>query len=122
MGMDAYIYIAHSKKELESGVLWNGKKLDFEEEDKWKVPREVWYQRKFWDLHNYLEHECFHNEYECGDYVKLEKEDVEKMIKFSTHNSNYWDNFKGVEDLCDILYHWDEIQAAGLYVYYECDW
>lgn len=122
MGMDSYIFLAHSKKELDSENFWNNNIRDFDEETKWTTPGERWYARKFWSLHDHLVATCFHNEYECGDWIELNREDIEEMISYSTHHANYFDNFCGLENLCEILYHWDDIQDAGLHPYYECDW
>lgn len=122
MGMDAYVFLAHSKKELESGNLWNDNVTNFYEETKWTTPGERWYACKFWGLHDYLVTTRFNGEYECGEWIELSREDLEEMIQYATHHLNHFDNFHGVEQLCELLYYWDEFEEVGLHPYYECDW
>lgn len=122
MGMDASIYLAHSKKELQGEDFWDKIPKNIDDDEKWRVIGERWYARKFWELHNELINTCFNGEYECGDWIELEKEDLDTMIHFAIHHPDYWGGFKGVESLCEIRYHWDDIKAAGLKIFYECDW
>lgn len=122
MGMDSYIYLAHSKKELENDNFWSIMPPNVNEDEKWSTIGERWYARKFLDLHIEVVEKCFNGDYECGDWVELTREDIDVMIKFASHNPDYWDGFKSVPSLCDIWYHWDDIESAGLKVFYECDW
>ena len=116
MGMDMYIFRAHSKKEIESENFWQY--VNESEND--EIPLgEVWYARKFWDLHNNM---SFLRDYECGEFIELTKENLEEMIAFATHNTDYWDGFETVATLCKILYTFDEMNERGYHYYYEADW
>lgn len=117
MGMDMYIFRAHSKKELESDNFWE---LARESEESNEVHLgEVWYARKFWDLHNNM---SFLRDYECGEFIELTKDNLEEMLTFATHHTDYWDGFKSVPELCEILYSFDEMNERGYHYYYEADW
>ena len=120
MGMDAYLFAAHSKKELMSSDFWSNASLDIEND--WTHIGEKWYARKWYDMLHFLEAECFKEPYECGEYILMEKENIEKMLQYAIHHTDYFDSFQTVEKLCNILYHWDELQEAGLQIYWECDW
>ena len=81
---------------------------------------EVFYARKFWDLH----YVAIKNEddYQCGDYIRLEREDIERMLEFAVKHHNYWGNFTDVPQLCEILYTFDEAEEMGWHFYYSADW
>lgn len=118
MGMDARIIVAHSKKELETDGFW-----EYLREHEWEEQNlmlgEKWYARKFWDLHNSM---SFLQDYECGDYIELSKKNLDEMLQYATHHRDYFDGFESVIDLCELLDRYDEFQAAGLHLFYECDW
>ena len=120
MGIDMYIFAAHSKKELESDTYWAN--ADLNTSDSWTTIGEKFYARKFWGLHEHVVATCFNHDYECGEYVQITRENLEEMITYAAHHPNYFDNFDSVAQLCELLYHWDELEEAGLHLYYECDW
>ena len=115
MGMDMYLFTAHSKKELEDPNFWSKEEHD----DPFSSAGKVYYSRKFWDLYNNL---SFTSHYECGTWMSLTKDQVEEMLDFSCHNRDYFDGFNTVIQLCEILAHWKEIEENGLKIFFECDW
>ena len=122
MGMDAYLYMAHNRKEFNEEN-WYSKCKTVESEDAWDNYEfdsiaEVWYARKFWDLHQAV----FGNDYECGEYVVIDKPTLEKMIEFATHHTDYFGGFQTVEKLCFVLHYYDEMEKHGMVLVYEADW
>lgn len=109
--MDSYIFKSRRKPSIE----------DFYCDDYNEIPRciQMWYGRKFWDLHNSM---SFLQNYECGEYVKLRKCDVEEMLQFACHHRDYFDTFNTVPDLAEIVDEFDENEEKGIYYWYECDW
>jgi len=91
---------------------------DGDEEDTAPVV-EIYYSRKFWDLYNAM---SFTHDYECGEYIRLTKAEVKEMLDFSIANPDYFDDFGTVQSLCRIYYKFDEWEARGLHVFFECDW
>lgn len=118
MGMDLRLVTAHSKKELEQDNFWSimaENKIN----DKYEKPAEVYYARKFWDLYKNL---SFTNDYECGEYIPLRKEQVEEMLRVACQYRDYWDSFNSVPDLCELLDRWSDLTEHNLTVFFECDW
>lgn len=123
MGMDAYLFSAHSKKELQSEDYWKNVHLDTEDLDsKWVNCGEYAYWCKFWSLHIFINEEFCHNEYESGEFIEIDREQLKDIIEFCCFHRDYWDSFKSVTGLCEIYDHWDDIEAAGLKIFYTCDW
>lgn len=118
MGMDAYLYSAHSKKELQSDNYWNRVE---DEENKWTLGRELVYWRKFYALQNFIS-SSLPEPYECGEYIEVDKEMLKEIIIFCCFHRDYWDEFKSVSALCEVYDHYDELEDAGLKLFYECDW
>ena len=122
MGMDAYMFSAHSKKELQSDDYWAAKINEIiEEENKWSQSNELWYARKFYDLHTFITYH-FCPDYECGDFIEISKEDLKKIIEFCCFHRDYFDGFHTVPALCEIYDHWDDLTEHNLKLFYECDW
>ena len=118
MGMDCHILCAHSKLEIENGDLWTYmEEHDFDEET--TILGEKWYGRKFWDMH---QHMSFLQDYECGEYIELNKDNIEEMLQYLTHHPDYWGGFETVPQLCQILYTYDDTIDQGYKYFYECDW
>lgn len=123
MGMDAYIYRVHNRKELQDEDFYS-KCITLEDREAWEddtmeKPAELWYARKFWGLHEAI----FGNEgYECGEYVEINKETINKMLDYATHNVDYFFGFNTVEELCWILHYYDEMVSKGFILVYEADW
>ena len=122
MGMDAYIYRVHNRKEIEDPNFYSKcitveDKAGWDEDDMTK-PAELWYARKFWGLHETI----FGDDYECGEYIEIDKDTIEKMLDFATHNPDYFGGFVGVESLCWILQYYDKMKSNGFILVYEADW
>lgn len=121
MGMDMYLRRAHDKRELaDDGVYWDYVRNDDNEDEEEMRMGEAWYARKWWDLHNAMS--FIEKDYECGEYIRLTRKNVEEMLKYACHHRDYWNSFKSVPELCEILDRWDEMEEAGLHIFYEADW
>ena len=108
--MDAYIFRAKTKKVFDEEDWYNNKDIS-----------EVWYTRKFWDL--------IHNvsfikdtEKDCGEFIKLTKDNIEEMIHIATHWRDYWGGFDSVPQLCEILDNFDDDAENGWNYYFEFDY
>lgn len=129
MGMDLYLFTAHSKKELEDEHFFTNlfnRKAAIEDEDDtsspyefYAQPNEVYYARKFWDLFRNL---SFTKDYECGDYIPLERQHVQEMLKVACEHEDYFGDFNTVPSLCRLLKYWDILEENHLKVFFECDW
>lgn len=108
MGMDAAIYKAKNKK-------------IFKEDCWYDKVEEVWYARKFWDL-IYKVPFIKNIEEDCGEFIRLRKNDIEKMIEIATHTPDYMGGFNTVPQLCEILHHFDEDEENGWHYYFEFDY
>ena len=122
MGMDAYLYIVHNRKEISQDNFWDNcitvKDQEAWENYKFDKPAEVWYGRKNWDLHM----QVFGNDYECGEYVEIDMNTLDEMIRAATHYPDYFGGFSTVEQLCFIYQHYTDIKAHGMILVYEADW
>ena len=123
MGMDSYLFVAHSKKELQSPDFWkNVSNFEITEE----LPRnpigEWWYARKFYSAHEYVQQNLLHGEYECGDFVPMSYEMVNRLLQYCCKHRDYFGGFNTITALCELVDHWGELEARGLKVFYECDW
>lgn len=108
--MDSYIFRARTKKAFK--------------EDNWyesEQVTEVWYARKFWSL---VESMPFIKDIgeDCGEYIRLTKNDIEKMIEHATHNPDYWGGFDTIPALCKILQTFDDDEENGWHYYFEFDY
>ena len=81
---------------------------------------EICYWRKFWDLHCVLPFKYGDEEY--GKDVPLTKDDVELILKFVAHNRDYFDSFKSVESVCELLDQYDSFKADGWDIVYNANW
>ena len=104
MGLDCYIFRAKTKKV-------------FEDENWYNKVEEVWYARKFWDL--------IHNmsfiknvEEDCGDFIMLTMDNIEEMLQFAAHNRDYFDGFKTVPQLCEIIANFEQDYEDGYHYYF----
>ena len=120
MGMDMYIYRSKFSPAKFTKDDWD-KFYSTEYDDDNPPPlTEVFYARKFWELHYAAVKR--EGEYECGDYIRLEREDLERMLDCAIHTPNYFGNFNSVPPLCEILYTFDEAEEMGWHFWYEADW
>lgn len=112
MGLD--IYIDKCRKPIMKE--FNGKMYrDYEERI------EVCYWRKFWDLLN--EGIPFkYGEDEYGQDIRLNKEDVEKILDYVSHHRDYFDSFQTVPDVCELLDNWDELKEDGWVICFNSNW
>lgn len=81
---------------------------------------EICYWRKFWDLHYAMPFKYGDEEY-CKD-VPLTKDDVKLVLEFVTHNRDYFDSFKSVESVCELLDQYDSFKADGWDIVYNANW
>ncbi len=110
--MDAYIFRAKTKKAFDEPHWY---------EDESGAVTEVWYARKFWDLINQVSFIKNTND-DCGEYIKLSKNDIEEMIQVATHNQDYFGGFNTVPALCKILQNFDDDEEKGWHYYFEFDY
>lgn len=126
MGMDMNMYRARNAAAIDKYLeAWNFNDdpaydhyIDGTEEDTFPVV-EIYYSRKFWDL---FEAMSFTNNYQCGAYLRLTKANVKEMLDYSATHPDYFGDFETVKNLCYIYYKFDEWEARGLHVFFECDW
>lgn len=105
MGLD--IYIDRCRKP----IIKDGRR-DYEE----RV--QVCYWRKFWDILGIIG-------YGDDDYakdVRIAKEDAERILQHITHNRDYFDGFKTVVSVCEMLDTWDEHEADGWVHCFNANW
>lgn len=121
MGMDIFMYAAHSKKEFEDNHS-NDVYYTHSEADKWACRGEIWHAYKFYALHDFIQNSIFHEDYKCNEYIELKKENLADIISFCCFNRNYSGDFSSLPSLCEIYDHWQELEEHGLKVFYECDW
>lgn len=124
MGLDMRIVSVKNTKQVESEEFWNNYRTGWitnnDGEIDFSQPSELYYARKFWDLYIPM---AMHLKIENGEYsAPLTREDLEKMINIATHNPDYWDSFNSVPQLCEILYHYDDIKNAGMVLLFEGDY
>lgn len=112
MGLDCYVFRAKTKKAFDEPHWY---------EDESGAVTEVWYARKFWDLVNQVSFIKNTND-DCGEYIKLSKDDIEEMIQVATHNPDYFGEFNTVPALCKILQNFDEDEEEGWHYYFEFDY
>lgn len=127
MGMDAYLYRVKNKKQPEQLNFFNEciqlrDKSYYEKEDNYDKPAELWYARKFYDLQKYIETDLCKEPYQCGEYIEVTKDMLEKMLDYAARHKDYFNGFNGVSDLCQALYDYDEAHENGWIYVYECDW
>lgn len=118
MGMDCRILCAHSKLEIENDDLWTYME-EHDSDAETTILGEKWYGRKFWNMHRNM---SFLQNYKCGEYIELSKDNIEEMLQYLTHHLDYWDGFETVPALCKILYSYDNVINQGYKYFYECDW
>lgn len=129
MGMDAYLYKCRSLKQIRE-FDWNKDHLDLRDEESLRQDielddcqgvAELWYGRKFWDLHTYIT-TLIKEPYENGDYIEITKEMLEKIVIFAALHPDYFDDFNTVPQLCRALYYYDKMREKGWIYVYEADW
>ena len=106
MGLDVYIDRCRKPIIKEDG------RRDYEE----RV--EVCYWRKNWDLLGVMR-------YSDEDYakdVRMTKEDAERILQHVAHNRDYWDSFRSVESVCEMLDTWDEYVEDGWVYCFNANW
>lgn len=112
MGLDIYIDKCRKPTMKE----FNGKMYrDYEERE------EVCYWRKFWDL-LYEGVPFKYGEDEYGKDIRLNKEDVEKILDYVAHNRDYFGGFQTVPDVCELLDQWDELKNEGWIINFNANW
>ena len=121
MGLDMNLIMARNKKQIEKEGFWLNQIIDAErkEDFEYDKPAILVYWRKYWDLYNFLSQR--HN-LDNGEYVEINKEELEEIINFATHNPDYWDGFESVPSLCKVLYNYDKIRENGFRLFFEGDY
>lgn len=124
MGMDMYLFRARNKKQFNEEGFWD-KCIDLTsveawENDEFTSPALLWYGRKFWSLLENVFPEYDDKMY--GEYVKVDKETLEKMVDFACHHPNYFGTFNTVPELCQALHSYDEACKNGFSYFMESDW
>ena len=119
MGLDQNLVMARNKHVLAESF-WDTcvdakDNLEFE----YNQPAELWYNRKNWTLHDYMTTKY---NLDNGEWVELDREGLEDMLNFLTHNPDYWDDFTSVPQLCRVLYNYDTIRKNGFAIFYEGDY
>lgn len=121
MGLDMHLVMARNRKMLEEKEFWSNcidvTNIEEFEYDKSAI---VCYWRKFWDLHNFISNRkgCLDN----GEWCEITRKDLEDMIEYATHNKDYWDGFRSVPALCEVLYNYDKLRENGFNLFYEGDY
>ena len=124
MGMDMNMYRARRAEDIDKYYQGHFEPteydyyMDGEEEDTAPVV-EMYYSRKFWDLYQAM---SFTKGYEFGEYMRITKAQVKEMLNFSATHPDYFGDFGTVQSLCRIYHKFDEWEARGLHVFFECDW
>ena len=104
MGLDCYIFRAKTKKV-------------FEDDNWYDKVEEVWYARKFWDLIHNMSFIKNVEEDRC-DFIMLTMDDIEEMLQFVAHNRDYFDGFKTVPALCEIIANFEQDYEDGWHYYF----
>lgn len=109
IGLDIYIYKAKNRRVFKTEGWYNSDKVT-----------EVYYARKFWAL---IQEASFINvERDCGEFIRLTRENVEELLDIATHNKDYFDGFSTVPALCTILQKFEQIEDEGYHYYMEFDY
>lgn len=130
MGLDAYLYKCKNLKQIREFDWWsNDSVVDLRDDEALlhhietdgQEIGELWYGRKFWDLHNYIT-TLLKEPYENGNYVEITKDMLEKIVIFAALHQDYFDDFNTVPQLCRALKYYDELRKKGWIYVYEADW
>ena len=78
---------------------------------------EMYYARKFWDMAYNCRFVPAH--YENGEFIEIDKDDVEEMIRVACEYRNYWGNYDDVPKLCELRDKCDEIFESGYKLFFE---
>lgn len=105
MGMDLSIYAAPNHEVFNHDGWWESDSVE-----------EKYYARRYWDLVN---HCSFLDNYTPGDFYRLEKEDIEELVKIACEYRNYWYTYDDVSKLCELRDEYDSIIESGKHLYLE---
>lgn len=124
MGLDIRIVMCKNCKQPMEEGFWDkcvsGWVEDADGRVDYSIPHEVYYARKFWDLYTPMAHQL---DLDNGDFSDpLTKEDIEEMIDIAVHRRDYFDTFKTVPDLCEILDRFDDATENGMVFLFEGDY
>lgn len=106
MGLDIYI------DKCKNPIINKYGRKDYE------IREDACYWRKFYGLLELMQY----GESEYGQDVRLRKEDVEKILDYVSHNRDYFDSFKTVPDVCELLDDWESLEEDGYTVCFHADW
>lgn len=101
-------------------IVWKARNHEVFKHEGWYSNGEVeemYYARKFWDM-------AYHcnfvpADYENGEFIEIDKDDVEEMIRVACEYRNYWDNYDDVPKLCELRDKCDEIFESGYKLFFE---
>lgn len=121
MGLDIHIYRARRNPKEFTKEQWDEYYRGEDNEEETPIMTEVFYARKFWKLH-YAAIEREVDEYDGSEYIRLEREDIERMIKCAVVTRNYFGDFSCVPPLCEILDNFDVDEEHGWHYFYYASW
>lgn len=127
MGLDMRFCSAKSVKDLENYDYRDWFDANEIQEDEWgspqypTIPCELVYFRKHWVLMHEMNH-ILDNKYEYGQWVRIYKKHLKAIIDFYCYHENYFNNFMGLERLCELYRDYDRMQEQGINLYFEADW
>lgn len=103
MGMDFYIYSGRNHESFKHDEWWNNKDIV-----------ERFYTRKPW---GWVE-ECSFFPYDYqGEYIQMNKENLEELIGIACKVRNYWDTYDDVPKLCELRDKFDSLEEQGFHLY-----
>lgn len=85
--------------------------------------RELVYWRKFERLHDYIWAEYDPKEKDTNNVaIPVDRELLEKILYFVSHNRDYFDEFKTVVKVCEVLDDFDSAVNENWILMYRGDW
>ena len=111
MGMDLNIYSARNREVFKHENWWESDQV-----------QEEFYARKFWNL---VENCSFiPYDYQAGDFIELNEENLEEMIKVACIYRDYFGTYNNVPLLCELRDKYSAWKACGdsRKLFLEYDW
>ena len=101
-------------------TIWKARNHEVFKHDNWYTNGEVeekYYARKFWDM----VYNCrfIPKDYENGEFIEINKDNLEEMIRVACEYRNYWDNYDDIPKLCELRDEYDMIIESGYKLYFE---
>lgn len=105
MGLDIYIDKCRKPK------IVNGER-EYEERE------EMCYWRKFGNILDIMKYD--YEDY--GKDVRMTKDDIENILNYVTHQRDYYGGFSSVNQVCELLDQWDELEEEGWVINFNANW